>query len=263
MKMFTQNLRECSCGKTIGSMFWHGRASAGRKWRAEWCFGKFARAFHLRLDFGEGDGDDGVMLIAGIPFLFDLYLSLDGVWRTKPFQTGIAIHNNSFWIYPASWTNESNSSDPWYRRTKSWEFPWAYNWYSTEILEHKAHLPGLAKTVWSESRGNRRKWDEEGDERTNREEIASETYDYTYHLKSGKVQKLKASVHVTRMIWRMRWWPLLPFKKISTSIGVKFDGEVGERTGSYKGGCIGCGYEMREGETPRETLRRMEIERKF
>jgi len=40
-------------------------------------------------------------------------------------------------------------------------------------------------------------------------------------------------------------------------------GEVGERTGEWKGGTTGCGYQMLPNETPLETLRRMEKERKF
>jgi len=44
---------------------------------------------------------------------------------------------------------------------------------------------------------------------------------------------------------------------------VKFSDEVGERTGSWKGGVIGTGSEMRPGESPEQCLRRMERERKF
>jgi hypothetical protein len=43
----------------------------------------------------------------------------------------------------------------------------------------------------------------------------------------------------------------------------KITGEVGERTGSYKGGTLGCSHKMLKGETPLQTLRRMEKERKF
>jgi hypothetical protein len=59
----------------------------------------------------------------------------------------------------------------------------------------------------------------------------------------------------------MRWCPWK--KMVHTSIDVKFDGEVGERTGSWKGGTIGCSYEMLPHETPENTLRRMESEREF
>lgn len=89
-------------------------------------------------------------------------------------------------------------------------------------------------------------------------------FDYTYTLKNGTVQKRTATVYVDRMEWRWRrlqWspWPRL----IRQSINVRFDDEVGERTGSWKGGTIGCGYTMLPGETAEQTLRRMERERVF
>lgn len=57
-------------------------------------------------------------------------------------------------------------------------------------------------------------------------------------------------------------WTTL-FNRVIRSIDVEFDGEVGERTGSWKGGTIGCEYELRPNETPYECLKRMEQERKF
>jgi hypothetical protein len=58
-----------------------------------------------------------------------------------------------------------------------------------------------------------------------------------------------------------RW---LPFpRRIYQGISVEFDGEVGERTGSWKGGTIGCGYELRPNESPYACLERMMRERKF
>jgi hypothetical protein len=44
---------------------------------------------------------------------------------------------------------------------------------------------------------------------------------------------------------------------------IEFNDEVGERTGSWKGGTLGCGYNLLPNETPLECLRRMEKERKF
>jgi hypothetical protein len=44
---------------------------------------------------------------------------------------------------------------------------------------------------------------------------------------------------------------------------VVFSAEVGERSGSWKGGCIGCGYDLLPDELPEECLRRMERDRKF
>ena len=91
-----------------------------------------------------------------------------------------------------------------------------------------------------------------------------ETHDYTYVLRSGEVQKRTATIYGEEMEWRWRWFTWLPWpRKISRSISVDFSDEVGERTGSWKGGTVGCSWEWREGETMLDALRQMERERKF
>ena len=47
------------------------------------------------------------------------------------------------------------------------------------------------------------------------------------------------------------------------NIDVQFDGEVGERSGSWKGGTVGCGYDKLPHESIEQCLRRMEKEREF
>lgn len=59
----------------------------------------------------------------------------------------------------------------------------------------------------------------------------------------------------------MKWFPFI--RTVNKSIEIQFNDEVGEDTGSWKGGCIGCGYNMLPNETPEMTLRRMEKERIF
>lgn len=87
-----------------------------------------------------------------------------------------------------------------------------------------------------------------------------ETHPYRYVLRSGEVQDRMATINVeSRSLWR----PWIPFLRVSKYINVEFSDEVGERTGSWKGGTIGCSYEMKRGESPLMTLRRMELERKF
>ena len=90
-----------------------------------------------------------------------------------------------------------------------------------------------------------------------------ERHPYTYILKSGETQNRMATVYAERRTWRWRMFPWLPFKKTRQSISIDFDDEVGERTGSWKGGCIGCGWDMLPGETMLQTLRRMEMDREF
>ena len=83
-------------------------------------------------------------------------------------------------------------------------------------------------------------------------------YDFEYTLKSGEVQKRKATVYVDRMEWRRRWMPWTSlFNLIKDNINISFDGEVGEQTGSWKGGVMGCSYELLPGEAPKDCLARM------
>ena len=46
-------------------------------------------------------------------------------------------------------------------------------------------------------------------------------------------------------------------------IEIEFDKEVGKKKGSWKGGCIGCSYDLKPGETAEECLKRMGKEREF
>lgn len=87
---------------------------------------------------------------------------------------------------------------------------------------------------------------------------------YRYQLRSGEIQNRIATVNGEEREWRwraLRWlgWP----RKIHRTINIEFDGEVGERSGSWKGGTIGCSWEWRHGESMKAALDRMEAERKF
>jgi hypothetical protein len=82
---------------------------------------------------------------------------------------------------------------------------------------------------------------------------------YRYVLRSGTVQERTATIGVSEREYRWRWFMWLPRPRM---VKRTID-QVGERSGSWKGGCLGCSYELRPGETPDDCLRRMERERKF
>lgn len=87
-----------------------------------------------------------------------------------------------------------------------------------------------------------------------------ETHPYRYVLKSGEVQNRIATIQKENRKWTRFW---IPWRKISTSININFDDEVGEESGTWKGGCLGCGYEIAQSEEILDTLMRMERDRKF
>lgn len=91
-----------------------------------------------------------------------------------------------------------------------------------------------------------------------------ETYNYKYTLKSGEIQKRLATIYECKMEWRWRLLKRMPFPRlVKKYINIDFDDEVGEGTGSWKGGVVGCGYEILPGESMYCALKRMERERKF
>lgn len=95
-------------------------------------------------------------------------------------------------------------------------------------------------------------------------EETKQTFPYRYTLRSGEVQERTATINGEEREWRWRWFQWLPWpRKISRSINVDFSDEVGERTGSWKGGTTGCGWDWKRGESMEGALRRMERERKL
>jgi hypothetical protein len=92
-----------------------------------------------------------------------------------------------------------------------------------------------------------------------------ETYPYHYCLSNWTVQERTATICVEEREWRWRIFKyVLPWpRKVHRYIEIEFNEEVGDRTGSWKGGTVGCSYSLRPDETPLECLRRMERERRF
>lgn len=135
----------------------------------------------------------------------------------------------------------------WVRGWKSFDFPWGYKFLKREVL---------LKDGWRKENKGDDLWDKDkwGDK------IIYEEYPYTYTLKSGEIQNVIATIHQEKRYWT-RWFGL--HTKCGHYIEIEFSGEVGERAGSWKGGCIGCSYEIKNGETPLQTLKRMSRERKF
>lgn len=133
-------------------------------------------------------------------------------------------------------------------------FPNAYEWVRTSTL--------LKNQMWlHETKGNRKDWKYH---KETEDILWKESHPYQYTLRDGEVQNVTATIGVSEREWRWRWFKWLPFpRRISKTIDVDFSEEVGEERGSWKGGTLGCGYEMLADETPVECLRRMEKERKF
>lgn len=137
----------------------------------------------------------------------------------------------------------------WGSKCKIYSMPWDFEHIKHEVMRPDGSWVAYVG-CWERDKEPDGRWQAE--------------YPYRYVLKSGEVQERIATVYVDRREWRWKCLTWLPFfAKRRQSIDVAFNGEVGERTGSWKGGVIGTGYDLKKGETPLQALRRMEREHKM
>lgn len=223
------------------------------------CPGHLAFEVHDRGPDRDGDARWGMTIGLG---LLTAYLSMPFLNRLdrKLTQRGRDGFGDSWGVsyrFGREW--DSTLRLDWGDWSKSIHMPWALDWFRTSYL--------LADGTWAhEWRKARLSLSEQGWELIKRIEPLQwrEVYPYRYVLKDGRVQDRNATVTVEEREWRRRGWRWLTLgRKVKRTIDVRFDDEVGERSGSWKGGTIGCGYDMRPSETPLQCLRRMERDRVF
>jgi hypothetical protein len=193
-----------------------------------------------------------------IPFMFigwgALYIYLPiktGIQDCESAAWGFNYHNDTIWIYIGGGGN--------FEGGKKWitiDMPWQIDWYRTSTLLY-------GSTWFHETKNNRKTWNGSNIRTYDwlEENKWKETHPYIDNYDGTQVN---ATISVEEREWRPKWfkWTNL-FAKVRKTIRVDFDKEVGSEKGSWKGGVLGCGYELLPGETPQQCLKRMEIERKF
>ena len=219
-------------------------------WDAKW--GYFAPRWGFKFVLHRGGYFDQrwAVTFALIWGVFHFYFP----WRTRLSegcntpQYGFAIHNNTFWIYTGGKYDESigqcTGNDQWI----TWDLPffsWVFDGHWIQDQNHE----------WQLMNDHDKPWD------FRQTDAYTETHPYTYVLNCGGVQNRTATCTIEKRKWHRKWFPFLT--RTRQVIDITFDDEVGERSGSWKGGCTGCSYDMIEGETIEACLRRMEEKRKF
>lgn len=200
-----------------------------------------------------------------------LIVGIGEIYLHLPFHSGILdCGDNSrqwgFYIYYYGFLSETQLVICKGKKSKYISFPWNLEWYRTSYQTNTGTTVWDNKTsithwLWEhEFKGKRKDF---YDEKWNGV-LWEQTYPYIYILNSGEVQNRLATIKVVEREWRRRWLPFTSlFNQVIRSIDVTFDKEVGERTGSWKGGTVGCGWDLKPNETPYQCLKRMEQERKF
>jgi len=198
--------------------------------------------------------------LLGTPLVFfgwgKLYISLPiktGIEDCDSAGWGFDYHNNRIWIYIGGGGNFEGG-----KKWKTITMPWNMEWVRTSTKlqnEQWFHETKNTKLNWGEGKEKiggcewleKNKW--------------TETHPFLDKFDNATVQ---ATIAVVEREWRPLWfkWTSL-FSKVRRTIDISFDKEVGEGKGSWKGGTTGCGYDIVEGETPYQCLKRMEKERDF
>ena len=172
-------------------------------------------------------------------------------------EWGIAIHDATLWIYKGGNGNMKGGSKWW-----TWNLPWFTHdhvRHEIEILDPETHQPRMI---------NYKELENMTDSKTGKRiyyrdnELINRHYaDYTDKY-DGTV--VTAEFYVEEREWRRKWFHWTKLGNIvKRYIEINFSDEVGSRKGSWKGGTVGCSYDLLPGETPEECLKRMERERSF
>jgi hypothetical protein len=178
-----------------------------------------------------------------------------GIEDCQSAAWGITYVENSLLIYYGGAGNYEGGA-----KCKIINLPWTLTWVRTSTLlasgEYHHQTQTSRKSYENDEAGeiegsydwlNKNKW--------------QESHPYIDKC-DGTV--VTATISVEEREWRplwFQWTSLFAFKR--KEIKVDFDQEVGSRKGSWKGGTIGCGYDLKAGESPLEALKRMEQERKM
>ena len=206
--------------------------------------------FDLRYCCGDEEYKDYIMLAL---FKFQLMITLNFLPFRKDFTDYEGTRQYGCYLFSDNGFSDVSLWFWWGKKNKVLGFPWNFKWYKTSIL--------LKGGDWEhESKGNTKqfydkKW---------KDQQYCLNYLYTYKLISGEEQKIPTKIYVEKREWRRKafMWTSL-FNKVKKTIDVDFSKEVGEGKGSWKGGTIGCGYDMKKGEDAMQTIMRMERERRF
>jgi len=234
------------------------------KFQHKWFFFSFSNWKTFSITWREADYDESKAQINISILWLHLYIYTSQKYAKYDKETydyhqgereyGIAIHNNNFWIYNGL-------------KQKAFEFPYTYRFIRHSVLrkdgtwEHDLSKIGrkVYKSKQVETSYSKDFWDKKWDNI-----LYKETFDFKYIMKDGTVQKRKATIKLEEREWRRYFLLWTKWKnKINKVIDIEFDKEVGERSGTWKGGVIGTSYKILDDETPEQCLRRFERNKKL
>lgn len=178
-----------------------------------------------------------------------LRLGRNWYWNTEPREFGFHCAEGHFGLHFGRQSHDSRTE-----RSKGWFLPWT-QW---RHVRHSFYdLTG--ELFWTEPTGDYRlgqqvDWNTL---HTAQQNCPSQTFSFVDY--DG--EKLSASTRIEEREWHFgegwfKWLSWFRAPKIHRTLDIHFSGETGRRKGSWKGGTIGTGIDMRPGEFHQGAFRR-------
>lgn len=170
-----------------------------------------------------------------------LYINLPiktGIQDCDSAAWGFNYHDNKIWIYIGGGGNYDGG-----KKWKTITMPWDLDWYRTSLL--------LKNEEWE--------YEFKGDQKNFYDDIWK---DKRYQIRADYNDKLNnqivgSTIYIEEREWRRKGLMFTKiFNKIRKTINVEYDSEVGKGKGSWKGGTISQSFEILEGESISDCLKR-------
>jgi hypothetical protein len=203
---------------------------------------------HFKLNYPEKyDDNDRVKLCIGV---YKLFITIP-LWKTnvvaidEPRSYGIAVCDDSLLVYYGKGYNLYDL--PWQFTIVRWDL--LYNngaiyhrnvWKNEEKVDKHLHWYAVDEKIKDDPKSNL----------CTKKEVV-------YVAKDGDVQYCIATLYGEELEWRRKWLKWIPlFNYVSRRCDFTFSREMGERSGSWKGGLTATSCEWKHGETLEAAFKR-------
>lgn len=213
--------------------------------------GRWSKTFAIRVSSGDRDDPDNYLLIAGFGWALRMRLprliSPAGKHMEYEREFGVSLSDmgNGYDFLQVFFGPQTHDSTT----TKSWckHLPWK-QW---RCVRHSVYHPDGTHFFTEERGGDFRVWMEKKE--------ACPSSNFGFEDFDGEM--IVATCIIEEREWHrgegwFKWLRHLYTAKIRRSLDIRFSAEVGPEKGSWKGGTVGHGIDMLDGETPRMAFER-------
>lgn len=184
-------------------------------------------------------------------------LGRDWYWDEHEREFGFTIVEGAIHVHygPQTHSSDTTKSKIWWIPWKSWRLvrhslydQHGEHWVDQPVHRGRKHRERIGNRAWMNI------W-----EAQRALEAACPTIQFEFDDFDG--ERITATTKIEEREWKRgegwwRWLSLASHRRVSRSLDLRFNSEVGRRKGSWKGGTLGHGITMRPGELHEDAFRR-------